>query len=130
MAKVAAFLSLGLAFVVGTLCLSSAASARQAGYHLIVEDGIDAITVREIVAERLGAPVKIDYVKKSQKTDPSAIAAVVERAGHGRMLVVGCPGFVAAVEDAAHRRPARDRALRAEVGRAIAEDKVELALFI
>lgn len=129
MAKIATFLLIGLAFVVGS-AVPSSASPRQGGYHLVVEDGVDAITVREIVAGRLGDPVAVDHVKKGQKADSADIAALVERAGQGRVLVVGCPGFVAAVEDAAQRRTTHDRALRAEIGRALAEDRVELALFI
>lgn len=91
------FLTLGSLFVVSAMGVAMPASAQDQGYRLLVENGVDAIAVRHVVAERLGQPVATGSISKQILTDANSVARLHAEAGGRQTVIVACPEVVNAV---------------------------------
>ncbi|MGH6781987.1 MAG: hypothetical protein ACREB5_07780 [Sphingomonadaceae bacterium] len=76
---------------------SAPVSAQDQGYRLLVEDGVDAIAVRHVVADRLGEPAATASISRRMLTDHDAAARLRAEAGGQQMIVVGAPDLIQAV---------------------------------
>jgi hypothetical protein len=88
---------LGLVVCVIAASLSAPAMAQDQGYRLLVENGVDAIAVRHVVADRLGEPAAIGSISKQMLQNQEAVARVRAEAGGLETIVVGCPELIRAV---------------------------------
>jgi len=78
------------------IALSGTAQAQGQGYRLLVEQGVDAIAVRHVLADRMGEPTEVEWISKQMVADGDAVARM--RSGGGlQTIVVGCPELIHAV---------------------------------
>ena len=106
------FLTLGSLFVASTVALAGPASAQDQGYRLLVENGVDAIAVRHVVADRLGEPVATGSISKQILTDANSVARLRAEAAGRQTIIVAGPDLIRAMGGDANgaRRIATDLA--------------------
>jgi hypothetical protein len=122
---VAAVTASGLAM----LSAPGGAQVSARGYTLLIEDGVDAISVRTLVAGRLGAPAAIGRIARDAQRNPGELHAIAARMEGGRTIVVACPKMAAALEAAARRSASHERRIAAELGRVLPASELELLVF-
>lgn len=103
------------------------ASAR--GYRLLIEDGIDAISVRMVIAGRLGAPDMIGRITRDVLHRPDELKTIADAMANGRTIAVVCPTIATALETSARRTATRDRRIAAELSRVLPANPLELLVF-
>lgn len=106
--------------ITALMLFAGSAAQAQSGYTLYVEDGIDAISVRELVASHMGRPGAVARI------DPHATAQALRDGG---AVVVASPAMLATLEDDCGRNALRNAALDAELGRVMPADRLVLAKF-
>ncbi|XHR99412.1 hypothetical protein ACFB49_10080 [Sphingomonas sp. DBB INV C78] len=87
----------GLLICAAAASLAAPASAQDQGYRLLVENGVDAIAVRHVVADRLGEPAATGSISKQMLQNEDGLARVRAEAGGLQTIVVGCPELIRAV---------------------------------
>lgn len=91
------FLTLGSLFVASTVVLTGPAAAQDQGYRLLVENGVDAIAVRHVVADRLGEPAATGSISKQILTDADSVARLRAEAAGRETIIVGGPELIRAM---------------------------------
>jgi hypothetical protein len=99
------------------------------GYKLLIEDGVDAISVRTLIAGRLGAPDMIGRIARDVARRPEDLRAIAAEMENGRTIVVACPTVAAALEAMSRRSATRDRRMKTELSRVLPASALEMLVF-
>ena len=105
------------------------AQAPARGYRLLVEDGIDVISVRTLVAGRQGEPATVGRIARDVLHRPEELRTVTMEMTSGRTIVVACPAVTAGLEAAARRSGVRDAKMAGELGRVLPAATLEMLVF-
>lgn len=108
---------------------SARAQSTGRGYTLLVEDGIDAISVRTLVAGRLGEPATMGRIARDVVRHPEELRAVASRMAGERTIIVACPTVGASVEAAVRRSATRDVGGARELRRVLPASRLEVFVF-
>ncbi|SNS08290.1 hypothetical protein SAMN06295912_101229 [Sphingomonas laterariae] len=102
---------------------STSVQAQDQGYRLLVEDGVDAIAVRHVIADKLGEPVVTSSIPRQMLTDENAAARLRAEAGGQQMIVVGNANLIQAVAGGR----SGPRSLRTDLARVLPAESLAVA---
>ncbi|AGH48100.1 MULTISPECIES: hypothetical protein [Sphingomonas] len=87
----------GLLLCSVSMMISGPAMAQNSGYQLLVENGVDAIAVRHVIADRLGEPAATGSISRQILNDPQSMARLRADAAGRQTIVVGAPDLIRAM---------------------------------
>ncbi|ARS26350.1 hypothetical protein KC8_03465 [Sphingomonas sp. KC8] len=91
------FITTASLFVAAAIGVAGPAAAQDQGYRLLVENGVDAIAVRHVVADRLGEPAATGSISKQILADANSVAQLRAESAGRATIIVGCPELVNAM---------------------------------
>jgi hypothetical protein len=99
------------------------------GYRLLIEDGIDTISVRKLIAGHLGTPDTVGRIMKNVLGRTEELRTIAANMEGGRTIVVACPAVATALEALTRQGATRDRRMTAELNRVLPASALELLVF-